>query len=90
MTNEELDILRIVEDRIEELKKVKQALVKCKRDYECLMTELNLVRKQNDRLMTSLKDCANELCRVCGKHINDHLGSCDSCKWKDVKYWDVE
>ena len=90
MTEQERDILRAVEERIEELKNIKQMFLKCQKDYECAKTELEMVRRQNDRLLTSLKDCANENCQKCGKYVNDHLGSCDHCKWKDVKNWDVD
>lgn len=83
------EVLRMVEDRIDELKQVKQSLIKCQKDYECAAIERDMLRKQNERLMVSLKDCANENCQKCGKYINDHLGSCDGCKWKDVKNWVV-
>lgn len=89
MSEQEREILRAVEERIEELKNIKQLLLKCQKDYECASIELEMVRKQNDKLLTSLKDCSNELCQKCGKYVNDHLGSCDHCKWKDVKNWDV-
>ena len=89
MSEQERDILRAVEERIEELKNIKQLLLKCQKDYECANIELEMVRKQNERLLFSLKDCSNELCQKCGKYVNDHLGSCDHCKWKDVKNWDV-
>ena len=87
---EKQEILNKIEDRIRELKEVRQMMVKAQRDYECLKVENDMVRKQNNRLLTSLKDCATELCEKCGKHMNDHLGSCDACKWKDVKNWAVD
>ena len=83
------DILQVLEERIGELKNIRQLLVKCQKDYECAVFERDMVRKQNERLLISLKDCANELCLKCGKHRNSHLGACDDCKWKDVKDWDV-
>ena len=89
MDREQEEIIRSIEERISELKAVRQSLLQCKRDLECMETELVLVRKQNDRLLTSLKDCANELCQKCGQYRNDHLGACDGCKWKEVKHWDV-
>ena len=90
LSREQEDILKAIEERIAELKAVKQSMIQCKKDMECMKTELELVRKQNDRLLISLKDCANELCQKCGKYRNDHLGSCDGCKWKEVKYWDAD
>lgn len=90
MTEQEREILRAVEERIDELKNIKQLLLKCQKDYECAEIELDMVRRQNEKLLISLKDCANENCQKCGKHINDHLGSCDHCKWKDVKNWKVD
>lgn len=83
------EVLRNVEERITELKQVKQSMLKCQKDFECASMELELVRKQNEKLLVSLRDCANELCVKCGRYVNDHLGSCDSCKWKAVKEWEV-
>ena len=28
-----------------------------------------------------LKDCVNELCLMCGKYHEEHLGACDGCRW---------
>lgn len=83
------EIIRRVEERIIELKSIKQSLLKCQKDFECAALERDMLRKQNDSLLVSLRDCAKELCKQCGKHVNDHLGSCDSCKWKNVKEWDL-
>lgn len=90
MDKQQQEILRSIEDRITELKNVKQSLINLQKAHQCLEIELHMVRNQNDRLLTSLKNCANELCNKCGKHVNDHLGACDSCKWKDVKYWETD
>ena len=90
MDKQQQEIIRQIEERIEELKTIKQSLVKCQKDYECAVMERDLVRKQNERLLFSLKDCANELCIKCGKHRNSHLGSCDDCKWKSVKDWELD
>lgn len=84
------EILRSVEERIEELKNIKQMLVKCQRDFECSQLEVKMLREQNDRLMVSLRDCANDLCQKCGKYRNEHLGVCEGCKWKEVKHWDSD
>lgn len=32
-----------------------------------------------------LHECANELCLHCGKYRNEHLGSCNTCKWLSVR-----
>ena len=89
MDKQQQEILRQVEEKIEELKNIKNVLLKCQKDFECATVELEMVRKQNEKLLVSLKDCANELCQKCGQYVNDHLGSCDKCKWKNVKDWDV-
>lgn len=34
---------------------------------------------------SNLHDCVNELCLQCGQYRTEHLGSCDSCRWKKVK-----
>lgn len=32
-----------------------------------------------------LKDLRNELCLCCGRYKKEHLGYCNSCRWKDGK-----
>ena len=32
-------------------------------------------------LARDLKDCRNELCNICGRYVNMHLGHCDGCRW---------
>lgn len=34
---------------------------------------------------SDLKDCVNELCYQCGKYHTAFEGSCDGCRWLDVK-----
>lgn len=36
-----------------------------------------------ERLLTIIKDCRNELCLMCGKYKEAHLGACDGCRWKE-------
>ena len=33
-------------------------------------------------LIRELKDCRNELCLLCGRYREAHLGACDGCRWK--------
>ena len=89
LEKQQKEILQNIEDNIMELKVMKQIMLKGMKELECASTEAELLRKQNDSLMLSLKNCTNELCMKCGKYKNDHLGACDGCKWKDVKHWDV-
>ena len=89
LSKEQKEIIESIEERITELKNIKQSLIKCQKDYECACMERDMLRKQNDRLLTSMKDCVNELCIKCGRFPNNHLGACDACKWKDVKDWDL-
>lgn len=43
-------------------------------------------RREEDRKMESdLHDCINELCMKCGRYHDEHLGSCDGCRWKKEK-----
>lgn len=84
------EILRTIEERITELKSVKQLLVKAQKDLKCANIEIQMLRDANDKLVWKLKDLTNELCHKCGKYKNDHLGACDTCKWKDVKHWEVD
>lgn len=49
-------------------------------------------RTETERLKTlvtarenELHECANELCLHCGKYRNEHLGSCNTCKWLSVR-----
>lgn len=90
LDKQQQEIIQSIEQRIIELKEVKQLLIKTQKDFECAAIERDMLRKQNDRLMVSLKSLANENCERCGKYKNAHLGSCDGCKWKDVKNWEVD
>ena len=35
---------------------------------------------------TELKDAVNELCLKCGDYKTEHLGTCDTCRWKEVRH----
>ena len=32
-----------------------------------------------------LKDCVNELCRMCGRYRREHEGACDGCRWLKLR-----
>lgn len=89
LEKQQQEILRSIEDRIEELKNVKQTLLKCRKDIECMEVELSMVRSHNDHLTVTLRDCANELCLKCGNYREAHLGACNDCRWLEVKHIDV-
>lgn len=36
-----------------------------------------------DKLIAIIEDCRNELCLLCGKYKEKHLGACDGCRWKE-------
>lgn len=38
--------------------------------------------KELQDCLTKYRDCRNELCLLCGKYKNEHLGSCNDCKFK--------
>lgn len=40
------------------------------------------MRKAN----SELKDAVNELCLKCGDYKTEHLGTCDGCRWKEVRH----
>lgn len=35
------------------------------------------------KIRRTLEDCRNELCLMCGKYKEKHLGKCDGCRWKE-------
>ena len=35
--------------------------------------------------LKDMKDCVNELCRMCGLYQNQHKGACDDCRWLPVR-----
>lgn len=84
------DILRQIEEKIAELKNVKATLANYQQAMKCAEFEISIIRRQNDSLMRSLKDCANELCQKCGQYESSHLGSCGGCKWKDARNLEVD
>lgn len=88
--NQKCDALETL-DRIKNtFNAVAEGYKKADKDRQCAELERDMLRKQNDRLLISLKMCANELCQKCGLYKNDHLGACDNCKWKEVKNWEVD
>ena len=36
-------------------------------------------------LSREFRDCRNELCLMCGKYRQKHLGACDGCRWEKSK-----
>ena len=48
--------------------------------------EIVQLQVKNKELRTDLKDCVNELCLQCRKYKTQHLGSCDGCRWKEVRH----
>ena len=49
---------------------------------------LEAVRERDDEiaiLKKALRETGNELCYHCGNYKTAHLGSCDDCRWKNVK-----
>ena len=81
LSREQSDILKSIEERIAELKKVKESLLKCQRDMDSMGRELRLVRKHNDRLLQILKECGAKLCEKCG----EHEAKCCGCKFNGFK-----
>ena len=47
---------------------------------------LDSVVEELRRTNTELKDAVNELCLKCGDYKTEHLGTCDGCRWKEVRH----
>ena len=85
------EVLRMVEERIEELKNVKQSLIKCQKDYECAAMERDALRRSNDRLLHIIKNLAKENCEKCEKaRVKGESLACCNCKWSDINEWKVD
>ena len=85
------EVLRVVEERIEELKNVKQSLIKCQKDYECAAMERDALRRSNDRLLRIIKNLAEENCNNCVKAKEKGTSlACCNCKWSDINEWKVD
>lgn len=39
-------------------------------------------REEIKRLESDARDARNELCCLCGKYKQAHLGACDGCRWR--------
>lgn len=56
-------------------------------DLEChvhsLMTDLIEYGKEKEH--RNRKDAVNELCLKCGQYKTEHLGSCDGCRWRELR-----
>ena len=81
------DVLRMVEERIEELKQVKQSLIKCQKDYECAVRERDSLRRHNDRLLRILHNCAVDNCNKCKFKGTEE---CKHCQWFAYRCFDPE
>ena len=58
------------------------------RQYDTSQSFRNLVIEASGvaGMESELRDCVNELCYKCGRCREEHLGACDSCRWKDVRH----
>lgn len=56
-------------------------------DLECHVHSLmmDLIRFGRDKERAVRKDAVNELCLKCGEYQTENLGSCDGCRWKDLR-----
>lgn len=43
------------------------------------------LQADRDNIRADLKDCVNELCLKCGNYHESYLGSCDGCRWHEMK-----
>ncbi len=42
-----------------------------------------ILQAENERLKKELENCRNELCLLCGRYRERHLGACDGWRWKE-------
>ena len=58
------------------------------RKFDTSVTFRELVITAGDvaGMESDLRDCVNELCLRCGSYLEEHLGACDSCRWKEVRH----
>lgn len=47
---------------------------------------LDSVVEELRKTKTELKNAVNELCLKCGDYKTEHLGTCDGCRWKEVRH----
>ena len=79
------EVLESIEEKIAELKQVKQSLIKCKLDYECACMERDGLRRSNERLLTLLKELGKENCDNCVKAKEKGVSiACCNCKWSEI------
>ena len=54
-----------------------------KQDMELLnlRRRVEAQRTEIKRITSELKDCRNELCVMCGRYKQKHLGACEGCRW---------
>ena len=62
----------------EVLEKVKQTEIDLRIQIANLQAEVANVKAE-------LKDCANELCYMCGAYKLQHEGACDDCRWLPIR-----
>ena len=47
--------------------------------------EIVMLKADVASLRSDLKDCANELCLMCGAYKREHEGACDQCRWLPIR-----
>ena len=46
--------------------------------------KVDTLNRENIQLKDTLQTAVDEICKGCGRYIDEHIGACDRCKWHKV------
>lgn len=67
------------------MSEVNEVLEKVKQTEIDLRIQIANLQAEVANLKAELKDCANELCYMCGAYKLQHEGACDDCRWLPIR-----
>ena len=63
------------------MSEVNDVLEKVKQTENDLRIQIANLQAEVANVKAELKDCANELCMMCGSYKTEHEGACSDCRW---------
>ena len=67
------------------MSEVNEVLEKIKAQEIDLRIQIANLQAEVANLKAELKDCANELCYMCGSYKTEHEGTCKDCRYLPIR-----
>ena len=75
------------EDRM--IDEIRQTMADLRQTANRMKVVLEAREEELAQTRTKLRECVNELCRMCGDDQHPENGTCKTCQWQAVKEWDA-